>query len=480
MNNTLKVYVGNEKIAPYEFKISTGVLGAINPILYGYALKANEIQEIFPGLIEKWNFDFQDTYTLTLGNNKFHNGREINSKDVEFSIIRGFLSNSPNYNKIHFSDIAGVEKLKIGQKFTSGMADGIKVIDNKTLKIKLKNKNPIFLLNFTIPFVPIVPIEELRDDYFTWKSKPVGAGPYKITQDFRNDIVVLERVDSSSSSPKFIEFHTQRKEVDYDILFDNVLSIEKESNFKNNISKHPTDITSMFFYKQNEYGKNFNFRKAVYHAIDRDAAVGNSIVLKPAYEMMVRPYPGRLNTSNPYNPDLAKEFANKLPKSFFENDILIGVYSANDEFPPVIKKQLEFIKANLDKTGLKFKFEPIQEKFPTEEIMKKYAIKLWSKVVDLADPSISYGAMSDSSPYSNEMPDSNKKFENTYQNAIKATSFEARLKAIELISKAIETDALIVPIFQRYVLFRTNPKTIKSLGDQSKPLFIDLSLVEMQ
>ena len=146
MNKKLTVYLGDYDLAPYEFKISTFVLGVVHPVLHGHPLKANDSQQILPGIIEKWGFDHKNTYTLVLGNTKFHNGREVTAKDLEFSIIRGFISDKENYNKIHFSDIEGLDKLKIGQKFTSGMASGIQVIDNKTLKIRLKNQNPFFLI----------------------------------------------------------------------------------------------------------------------------------------------------------------------------------------------------------------------------------------------------------------------------------------------------------------------------------------------
>ena len=121
----------------------------------------------------------------------------------------------------------------------------------------------------------------------------------------------------------------------------------------------------------------------------------------------------------------------------------------------------------------------IDKKFPTDKIMEKFAIKLCSKVMDLSDPVVSYGSMSENSPYEKEIPDSEGEFKKAYLDSINAETFEDRLKGIEKISVVIRKRSLIVPLFQKYVFYRTNPKTIKSLGDQPKPLFIDLSLVEM-
>ena len=188
MTKNINVLLGEYNLAPYEFKASTNALGAVNPVLFGYILKSNETQEILPGIITNWKFDHKNKYTLTLGEAKFHNGRTVKATDFEFSIIRGFISKNENYNKILFSDIEGTENLKIGSIYKPGMLSGIKVTNEKTVEITVKNNNPIFLLNFTIPFAPIVPIEELEDDLYTWKKTPIGAGPYQIVNDYKDHV----------------------------------------------------------------------------------------------------------------------------------------------------------------------------------------------------------------------------------------------------------------------------------------------------
>ena len=482
MSKTLKIYTGEDVHAPYDFKIETSILGTVNPVLYGYLLKANETQELSPGLITKWNYDYKNNlYRLTLGSEKFHNGREISSVDLEFSIIRGFISKTENYNRIHFSDILGIDQLQPGMKFHSGMVRGIRVIDEKNLEISLKAVKPIFLLNFTIPFVPLVPREELKDDYYTWKSMPVGAGPYRILKDYSDHVLVLKAVHKSPDwVPELIEYHTTRMPVEYDIVFDRVNANDKEKSFKKAFSKHPASINSIFFYRGNALNENVNFRKAVYHAINREAVVAGSEQFKPAYEMMVRPYAGSIEPKNPYNLDLAKKYINKVPSELLQKKITIGVYSPDKEFTSIMRDRIKVMSKDLDQLGLTLSFEPNPEKFPTPGVMKKYSMKLWSKVVDLADPSISFGAMSSISPYKNEMPDSHGKFDELYQKAEQASTFEDRLKGIQAIAHLIEEEALVVPIMQKYVLYRYNTETVESLGEQSKPLFMDVSLVKMK
>ena len=88
--------------------------------------------------------------------------------------------------------------------------------------------------------------------------------------------------------------------------------------------------------------------------------------------------------------------------------------------------------------------------------------------------------MSSISPYKNEMPDSHGKFDELYQKAEQASTFEDRLKGIQAIAHLIEDEALVVPIMQKYVLYRYNTETVESLGEQAKPLFMDVSLVKMK
>jgi len=288
----------------------------------------------------------------------------------------------------------------------------------------------------------------------------------------------VEKADGQT--PEFIEYHTSRKTDEYDIIFDPITASEKEKSFVKVFSKYPALINSLFFYRENEFNENINFRKAIYHGIDRDALASGQEQFKPAYEMLVRPYGGRIEPKNPFNLALAKEYIKKLPKSFLEKTFVIGVYASEDTATVRKKERIKLLAKQIADLGLKVTFEANPEKFPTPEVMKKFSMKMWSKVVDLDDPSISYGALSKQSPYKNEMPDSHGKFDELYTKAVQAKTLEDRLKATQDISHLIEEEALIVPILQKYVMYRFNPKTVETLGDQSKPLFMNLSLVKMK
>ena len=481
MNHELYIYTGDDNLAHYDFKIQTPVLGVFNPTVYGLLINSNEKQELLPGLISEWKWEFKEKkYLLTLADAKFHNGREITAEDLEFSLIRGFISASENYNRIHFSDIKGITDLKVGMKYKSGMVPGLKVLNKKQLQIELSNINPIFLLNFTVPFVPLVPQEELKDDYFTWKKVPIGAGPYKVESDYHDHRLKLVAVKPTSDRPSIIVMDNARKMEKYDVIFDEVKASPQEQNFEKVLSKYPVSIASLAFYRDNPLNQDLNFRKAVYHAIDRDSLSLGADQYRPAYEMMVRPYGGRAKPQNPYDPVRAKAYLEKVPHKLLKNGVKVGVYATNDDWTPVMRERINRMTAQFEKIGLHISFSANPEKFPTPEVVKKFTIKMRSKVVDLADPAVSYGAMSSRSPYSKENPIQGNEYDVAYEKALKASDLESRFHAIQEIAHLIEEQALAVPLMQKYAFYRINPEKVKTLGSQAKPLFLDLSKVEMK
>jgi len=477
---TIKVFVGNEEYPPYDIRVGSSVYGTTSLSIFGTLLNSNEIHEISSGLIEKWKYDYKSKkYTLTLGSAKFHSGREINSLDLEFSIVRGFISTLENYHKIYLSDIYGSEILKPGMKFKSGMLSGLKVINSKSIEITLKSNNPVFLLHLSSPPISLVPIEELDDDYFTWKTIPIGAGPYKVDKDFQDKILILKKVKSNSRSPEYFEFHTELKKTNYDISFDRIEPEDKSGIFTKVFSKYPTSISALFFYRNKELNKNKFFRKAVNCALDRESISKGYEQFKPSFELVVPPYGGRVSAKNPYSLELAKKYISKVPKQLLKKDIVVGVFTSA-VIPPSLRERLDRISSDLKKIGLNVKFEPNEVQFPTKDVMKKYSMKLWSKNVDLTDPAIIFASLSSLSPYKNEIPDTNGKFDKLYNQIVSEPSGEERLKKVQEISLFSEEQALFIPILQKYTIYRYNHETIKSLGEQYKPQYLDVTLIDMK
>lgn len=482
----LHVFLQDSVVSPYSDESGGLIKGSVYPAIFGFLLKTDSAGDIKPGLIRNWKYDFREnTYTFTLSNGKFQNGRTITAVDLEFSMTRSYLSNLPHYSHTYFSDIEGTEILKKGARFKTGMVSGIKILNDQTIRIKLKNRNPNYLKKLTGPFSILVPIEELLEsDYAKWKSVPVGAGPYRVKSDFKDRQVVLERVSVDDSRPKLIYLHCQRKRDRYDLLFENAFPSSAESDFNVNLGKNPASLTSVFFVRRSKLANNFDFRKAIYHGIDREGALSSSLQLKPATQILLKTEGGSLikpKAKNPYDRELAKKHLKRVPKDLLNKTVRISVFSIDTKsLPPVVAKQLGVIKKQLEELGLKVIMEPSIENKMTDKMLDTYDLRISSMLMDYVEPLMAFSTMIRVSPFWEEMPDSQGKVDRFYDETEKQDSVDGFFRGLKKLSDLVDDNHFVVPIFQRYILYRTNPDTIKSLGDQVRPHYLDLSQVELK
>jgi hypothetical protein len=82
--------------------------------------------------------------------------------------------------------------------------------------------------------------------------------------------------------------------------------------------------------------------------------------------------------------------------------------------------------------------------------------------------------------HSMEVPFNEGKIDRLYAEAEKQETVEGIVSGIKKLSGLVHEQHYVVPLFERYSLYRINPATIKSLGKQHRPHFLDLSLIEMR
>ncbi len=140
-----------------------------NPV-FSRLLRYDENQQLQADLAEKWEISPDSkTYTITLRKDaKFHNGKAVTTKDVEYTYTR----------------------IKPMASFINKRAlpiDRMEIVDDRTIKFIMKDPQGWWLHDTT--YVGIVPAGS-GDDL---KSKPIGSGPYKFKEWVTNDRIVLER-----------------------------------------------------------------------------------------------------------------------------------------------------------------------------------------------------------------------------------------------------------------------------------------------
>ncbi len=102
---------------------------------------------IIPSLAEKWDISPEGTtYTFHLRDAKFSNGDPCTANDVKWSFERVLLPETKSERTWIFDEIAGSSDFMKGKV---PEVTGIKVVDEKTLEIKIMAPSPIFLHKMT-------------------------------------------------------------------------------------------------------------------------------------------------------------------------------------------------------------------------------------------------------------------------------------------------------------------------------------------
>lgn len=209
------------------------------------------IQQIYEGLVtwsqdntvvgalaESWEvLPDNKTYVFKLKHGvKFHSGRECKAQDVKWSIERNCVGGLQSATiDAYLSDIVGLTEVVKQQKDAyaanpSGEpkivdVPGIKVIDDYTISIELKQPTPYFLGKLTYlvsaPFdKDFAPLGKEMSDV----KQMVGTGPFRIASYERDQMIVLEA---------FADYHGGKPQVDRierPVIKDAALRLNKYKN----------------------------------------------------------------------------------------------------------------------------------------------------------------------------------------------------------------------------------------------------------
>ena len=145
--------------------------------MYSSLLRLSPTLQIQPDLATKWQVSEDGkTYTFTLRQGvKFHNGRPLTAKDVQYSLGR-------------MAD----PKVKSPWAYLFADLSEIRVVDDHTVQIVMKAPAAHILAALATPFAGIVPREAV-DQYGNLKTKAVGTGPFRLVEWVPGQRIVQER-----------------------------------------------------------------------------------------------------------------------------------------------------------------------------------------------------------------------------------------------------------------------------------------------
>ena len=142
-------------------------------------------KKLVPVLVDKWEMLDDSTYKLFLKKDvMFHNGEELTSEDVVFTLMR-----------IHKDSI-------FSQSFGRYIdPDGFKIIDKHTLIVKTQGPNSEFLTSMKHPYASVMNKKAVTAAGREYFRKPVGTGAYKFKNWTKGESVDLERFDAYHGTP---------------------------------------------------------------------------------------------------------------------------------------------------------------------------------------------------------------------------------------------------------------------------------------
>jgi oligopeptide transport system substrate-binding protein len=175
---------GSQPLAPFD------------PILVGDEATAEYVVEIFGGLVtldldlkvvpdiaESWQVSPDGlVYTFRLRNDVvFHDGQtRVTAQDFKYSLERAAdpVNASPTA-RAYLGRIVGLEDKLDGR---ASSVEGVRVIDQRTLEIRLREPEAVFLQELTYPVAFVVNQAQVERDPRNWTRRPLGTGPFKIVE----------------------------------------------------------------------------------------------------------------------------------------------------------------------------------------------------------------------------------------------------------------------------------------------------------
>jgi oligopeptide transport system substrate-binding protein len=179
----------------------TGSADSYIGLLYSGLVRLSPELQVEPDLAENWTISPDGReYTFTLREGiVFQSDKPITAADFQYSWERATDPDTDSTTAAtYLGDILGVAEKISGE---SESISGVEVIDERTLRVKLDEPKPYFLLKLTYPTTYVVDKESVDPDNEEWVYDPNASGPYTLA-DFREETaVIFERNDSYYAPP---------------------------------------------------------------------------------------------------------------------------------------------------------------------------------------------------------------------------------------------------------------------------------------
>jgi peptide/nickel transport system substrate-binding protein len=325
------------------------VSGRMFDLVYSGLVRITPNMDYAPDVAEKWETPDDKTIVFHLNPKaKFHNGQAVKAADVKWT-----------YDSLMAADFISSKK--------SGYAavDHVEAPDEHTIIFRLKEPNAGIFDNLTLGILPT------GADTNTYKTKPIGCGPYKVL-DFRaDDRVELEAFDDWHLGAPHIKHVTvriipdattrmlemKRGTVNFEvnsISFENVHEFLDKPDFK--VVKSSGSVYQYIAFNLHDPAlAKKEVRHALAHAIDRERIIRDIQrgYAEPTESMLAKGHWARPDTlpSYPYDPAKAKQL---LAQAGYPNGLSIVFRTSTDA---EANRRAEVIQEMLKKVGVDMRIQ---------------------------------------------------------------------------------------------------------------------------
>lgn len=249
-----------------------------------------ESQSIRPNLAANWKYanDGKSLLLYLKPNVKFHNGKDFTAYDVKKCWEHSFINTKEAANLAMFLSIAGSDERIMGK---STEIWGIEVLNKYTVRVRFKEPNSAFIYMLANPVFYIYDLDD--------KVKvPPGTGPFVFKENKDGCIILLKNGHYHRRGPRisavnikvFRDPYSALQEykahkLDYldKVPLKEIKNLKESDEYKNLLIQKKVFATYCigFNLHREPFAGNYQLRRAINYAIDRQAIIEN--VLGGAY-----------------------------------------------------------------------------------------------------------------------------------------------------------------------------------------------------
>jgi peptide/nickel transport system substrate-binding protein len=280
----------------------------LDELMFNSLVRKNERSEVVPDLALRWETPDPKTYVFHLRDDaKFHDGRPVTSKDVQFT-FRTMLDGT-------------VRTTKSGHPYN--LIQSIETPDAYTVVFKLKEVFSPFLWNLALPVLGIIPDGSPKD----FNRHPIGSGPFEFVHFLQDDEVLLKRNDAyfgekagvpllrfkiiPEAIVRALELRKGTVDIALNVVTPDMVEVLKQDPDLKVVQNDGTSYQYVAFNVQDPVFRDVRVRQAFAYGIDREK------IVKYLWRDQARPAVGVIPPNNwayepnvktyPYDPGRARE-----------------------------------------------------------------------------------------------------------------------------------------------------------------------------